>query len=62
MIVYQNSKSGFLHDAFGTDIPDKAPEHYVRSRLTCGSGTAHSPLKVAEPAGLLGVEPDPDGN
>ena len=41
---------------------DKALEHYVRSRLTCGSGIAHSPLKVAEPAALFGVEPDPDGN
>ena len=62
MIVYQNSKTGFLHDAFSTDIPDKALEHYVRSRLTWGSGIAHGPLKVAEPAGLFGVEPDPDGN
>ena len=62
MIVYQNSKTGFLHDAFGTDTPDKALEHHVRSRLTCDSGVAHSPLKVAEPAAPFGAEPDRGDN
>ena len=37
---------------------DKALEHYVRSRLTCDSGVAHSPLKVAEAAAPFGAEPD----
>ncbi len=41
---------------------DKALEHFVRSRLTCGSQSTEGMLKVAEPVMPYGIEPDSDSS